>query len=261
MSYTSKIPWERIHEFLIDNGKICEAKELCIQVIKKVYLLVPYDQARIYFVNDNEKIYDEVLFGVDKRWSKAYLEYFSKIENGRYGFLSKRDTGRNLIPNLSGSIYDWRTLEYDEFISDYIMPQGLHHSLGFGFHDANNFIKCFCTLDRTNRGEFTDAEIDVMSILYAHLYNLHKNLFVMTSNDYKYYHKLETQNALTKREAEIAQLISRATTPANISKRLHISLATVYKHIANIYAKLNVSSNQELLLKLMNFQFNIDRAE
>jgi DNA-binding CsgD family transcriptional regulator len=35
-----------------------------------------------------------------------------------------------------------------------------------------------------------------------------------------------------------------------IAERFGISLQTVYKHIANIHSKLNISSRQELLLKV-----------
>ena len=49
--------------FLLDSERIREPREFCVQVIKKIYSLIPYDQARIYFVNDNGKVNDAVLIG------------------------------------------------------------------------------------------------------------------------------------------------------------------------------------------------------
>ena len=62
------------------------------------------------------------------------------------------------------------------------------------------------------------------------------------------------KKALTNREIEIANLIKKGVTPVNISQQLFLSLPTVYKHIANIHQKLDVSNRQELLLKLINFE-------
>ena len=57
---------------------------------------------------------------------------------------------------------------------------------------------------------------------------------------------------LTKREIEITNLLCQGMTVQNISSVLYIALTTTYKHIANIYKKLGVSSQQELLVKMLN---------
>ena len=56
---------------------------------------------------------------------------------------------------------------------------------------------------------------------------------------------------LTKREQEVVELLCRGLSPAHVSKTLKISVSTAYKHIAHIYKKLNVSSQQELLVKVL----------
>ncbi len=251
MDYLGKLPWVKMHEFLLDSGNIREPREFCIQIVKKIYSLIPYDQARIYFINDNKKIYDEVLFGVDKRWSKAYLEYYSKIENGRYSILSKVD---NYFAdfNFSNGVHDWIDSERDEFVNDYIRPQGIHYSLGFGLHSNDNFMKSAFTLDRTDNRGYTYEEVNIMEIMQAHLDNLHKNLFVLTVTDSNYINNSKNQTPLSKREREIIELLCNGITTMNISKKLYISLSTVYRHIANIYTKLNVSNRQELILKFIH---------
>ena len=39
--------------------------------------------------------------------------------------------------------------------------------------------------------------------------------------------------------------------PAHVADTLFISTSTAYKHIANIYKKLHVSSQQELLVRVL----------
>ena len=57
--------------------------------------------------------------------------------------------------------------------------------------------------------------------------------------------------ALTSREAEIANLLCRGVSTANINRALYIAQSTTYKHIEHIYEKLHVSSQQELLVRLL----------
>ena len=57
---------------------------------------------------------------------------------------------------------------------------------------------------------------------------------------------------LTKRETEIANLLCQGMTVQNISAVLYIVVTTTYKHIAHIYEKVGVSSQQELLVKMLN---------
>ena len=251
MHAPSQVPWMHINDFLLDVGKVRSPADFCIQVIQKIYALIPYDQARIYFLNETGKVYDVVLFGVDKRWSDAYLDYYSKIENGRYSIQNSLENSGS-ISKLEGVLHEWARYDSDEFITDYIRPQGLNYSIGSGFHNAHNLTKGAFSLDRTSRRGFSREEIAILEIVQPHLDNLHKNMFVFPLNTRGTVDLPASQKSLTRRELEIAHLLCEAYTPVKISKQLFVSLPTVYRHIANIHRKLNVSNRQELLLKLMD---------
>ncbi|MBN1316010.1 MAG: hypothetical protein JXA42_11095 [Anaerolineales bacterium] len=253
MYSSSKLPWMRIHEYLLKIGNIREPKDFCVQAIKNIYSLIPYDQARVYFVNENGKIYDDFLIGVEKRWSDVYIEYYSRIETSRFSISKRLNNELSLNSNLEGGVLDWSDYEHnDEFITCYIKPQGLKFSAGSGFHSADNFIKSFYTLDRTSQSGYTRWEINIMSIIQSHLDNLHKNLFVLPTKNSSLIKNPAAQKLLTQRESEIAELLCKGLTPDKISNRLTISLPTVYKHMSNMHEKLDVSNRQELLLKLID---------
>jgi DNA-binding CsgD family transcriptional regulator len=57
---------------------------------------------------------------------------------------------------------------------------------------------------------------------------------------------------LTRREAEIAALICRWFSTGMIALKFLISPATVYRHITNIFTKLEVFNRDELLEKLLS---------
>lgn len=257
MDRNIEIPWNKIHTFLIDCGSIRNPKEFCVQIIKKIITLIPYDQARIYFINDNEAVYDEYLVGVNKRWPHLYYEYYSQIENGRYS-LFPNNINSWRIPKPQKFFRDWTNHECDEFFTDYIRPQGIRYTGGFSLHDNNDARKAVLILDRTNANIFTYKELYILDIIHVHLNNLHKNLYVNMSNYGNCRYNTEFQQFLTMREAEIMDLLVKGVTPKNISKKLSICQSTVYKHIAHIYEKMNVSTRQELLVKLLNTQSTRD---
>jgi DNA-binding CsgD family transcriptional regulator len=52
---------------------------------------------------------------------------------------------------------------------------------------------------------------------------------------------------LSEREKEILQLTIKGSTPKQIAETLFISIFTVRKHISNIYEKLHVNTNAQVL--------------
>lgn len=107
-------------------------------------------------------------------------------------------------------------------------------------------------MDRTGRVNFSDGEMESLYYLSSHLDNLHRNFYVSPpniqagiSNEWK------QDIALTPRETEIAGLLCGGLSPDAVAQKLFISRQTVYKHISHIHAKLNVSTQQELMVKLL----------
>ena len=252
MQNTNNIPWNEINDFLLDIGKIRDPRSFCVQMIEKIDRIIPYDQAWIFFMNENGTVYDEVSFGVEDRWREVYHEYYSKLQDGRFSVQMFGGRNRDSIATLQGNVYDWRNFSGSEFIADYIKPRGLTASAGYVFHNANHFIKTTYSIDRTNKGGFSEKEIQIMNIIQKHLDNLHINLFMNVGSSYEYFSRQELYDCLTRREIEIADLLCKGLTPEKISSNLVISLSTVYRHIANMHEKLEVSNRQELLLRLMS---------
>ncbi len=59
----------------------------------------------------------------------------------------------------------------------------------------------------------------------------------------------ENQKSLTEREEEILKEISSGFSPAEIAEKLSLSIATIRSHIRNIYKKLEVNNQIQLLKK------------
>jgi DNA-binding CsgD family transcriptional regulator len=243
-----EIPWLKINDFLLNAEKPAEPKSFSEQIIRKIYSLIPYDQARVYFVNGNDKVYDQILLEVDQQWDVAYLQYFSKLDNGRYS-LAQRMEDSNPILGVDGGVINWNKKKTDEFLEHYIKPQGLSSSVGFRLKDSDNTTKSIFCLDRIGNCNFSQNEIEIVRKVYPHLENLFKHVTILGSI-FSQTKTSELEKVLTGREYEIVDLLSKGMSPIKIAKKCGISLQTVYKHIANIYAKLQISSRQELMIKV-----------
>lgn len=250
---STMLPWNKMNDYILSCGEIHNYRKYCEQVLNKIDTLVPFDQGRLYFLNDNGKIYDEYLVNVDKQVTDEYHDYYSKVDNGCY------DIGRRIrefskkTRRLGDCVYDWNKCDkHQKFFKEYIIPNNLRQSFGLGLRDDYLTLKSVFILDRNSVVEYTQNEIEIMNCVSKHLDNLHQNLFVkgIDGNEMS---QLSFENIpLTSRELEIAELLKMGVTPQNISDKLCISKTTVKKHISNMHIKLNVSTRQELIVKLLN---------
>ncbi len=80
----------------------------------------------------------------------------------------------------------------------------------------------------------------------------HDELLELRLNGVKPYRFKENieKYGLSKREVEIIQLFRQGFTKKEIADTLHIAESTVNKHVANIYLKVGVSNQRELIKKL-----------
>lgn len=242
----------KVLDFLDACGGLHAPWDFSVGVVKNSGELFGYDKARAYFFNGNGKIKDTYLVGVEKKWPAAYMEYYSQIEDGRYGIFPGGGANKRFNPYRPVSIRDWITAPDDEFVCDYIRPQGLSSTMAFSFYDGEGSLRICFMFDRTGRQKFCPEEQGVLSMAVPHLNNLYKNFFYSQQTErQKSLSRSEEKAELTARELEIAEQLCQGVSPANISRKLHISLSTAYKHISHIYEKLHVSSRQELLVRLL----------
>lgn len=241
------LPWEKMSRILLQCGGIHEPQAFCARTIQDVRTLIPFDQGRVYFFNDNGLIYDEILLDVDKRVTRAYHGYYAKVADGCYDAAKRvRHAPETYLP-----VWDWFALgKSDEFLQDHLAPQGIRYSTGFLFHDLLHTPKVLFCMDRTGTAPYSPQEAKTLYYLTCHLRNLYCNFYTPPPDSSEGVKKfLEADQPLTPRETEIAGLLASGISPEHIAGKLCISRGTVYKHISHIHAKLHVSTQQELLVK------------
>lgn len=243
------LPWLKIDDFLLDCGKICHPKKFSIHLLEKLDSLIPYDEGMVWFFDNTGAVIDEFLLNMDPQIIWNYKEYYSKIDGGRYS-ISMRARKKRDCNRMEEYACDWIVKESDEFVTDHIKPQGIRYSFDLGLYDINGSLRSACVMNRIRRVKYSDAEMAIMATVLPHLRNLYRNFFFdMAESGASADSAL---SCLTSRESEIVALLCKSIGPTLIGQKLFISRPTVYRHIANIYNKLGISSIQELVVRAYN---------
>lgn len=145
----------------------------------------------------------------------------------------------------------WSELPGNEFIADCIGLRGVTYSLDFSLFDNRERIRLVLALDRTRPEPYCEKDVELINHIIPHLDNLHRKFFLKWDPDIKITRRRDAlleMGTLTVREKEVVSCLCEGISPSDICRSMNISKATVYKHIANIYKKLNVNNLQELLV-------------
>jgi len=170
----SKVPWKKIYQAVLSCGNEHQLESFCIKVLAEVSQFCPYDQALVYFLDENGRIYHQRLVNMDERWNHLYLVYYFQTANGRY------DCGREFRENPSQppvQLREWAVEPGSEFLADYIRPYGIQQSLGFPLYDIYGKPRTIFALDRLRGQPYGEQELRLLSLLIPQLNNQHKNFF------------------------------------------------------------------------------------
>lgn len=250
---------EAISSCALGCGSVRDAYEFCVYAFKGVRKLVPYDQGRIYFLDEQGKVFDEYLVDVRKELTRAYHELYADVDSGAYSVTRKSSNRRSQIKARGqDSAYALRAIDWESephntrFYREYLVRLGIRYSTGFNLYDLEDHVRALFVLDRRpSSGMFSEEEMEVLSLLNQHLDNLYRNFYVTPPATLGDTIALDQSGAgLTQRERDIAKLMLVGLSPKRVAEKLGISRATVYKHVANVHAKLGVKSQLELINKL-----------
>lgn len=105
--------------------------------------------------------------------------------------------------------------------------------------------------------ELGDYRVSIESLPHVqHVFNHHKQLFGIylqpKSKEKSFIHKAIDAYGLSKREAEIIDLISKGYGNNEIANTLFLSINTVKSHLNNIFNKLNVNNRTAVIHKMIN---------
>lgn len=237
-----ELPWKQLYEMAVVCCRHRKLRGFSEQLLGELEKLIPFDEAMILYLDGNQKLTDYYLYHIDPKWAYLYVLYYSKAEQGMYGYSGEKlDITKDVI------IHVWENEESAEVIPDYIRPQKLVSSMAFYLRDQSGCIRTIFSLDRLSKKHFTQQEAELVREAKLLLELHHQMLYTAGTEDGLDSMELE---CLTGREMEVVKLLQQGLSPASISHVLHIAPSTTNRHISNIYKKINVNSRVELMIKI-----------
>ena len=243
---------KKLDSFFLAVGEMDDYAQFAVTILKELRTLISYDQAVGIFVNAAGKVMDCHLIGVSQNWGYTYKEYYAKLQS-QFPLGMEKDRSRE--KNMSVQPIIWSELPDNEFIADCIRVRGVKHSLDFTLFDNRGQSRLVLALDRTRPEPYSRQEVELINHIIPHLDNLHRKFFLTVDPDVKIGRRkdaLMEMGMLTTREKEVVSCLCEGIPPGDICNVMNISRATIYKLIANIYKKLNINNQQELLVYFLN---------
>lgn len=241
--------WEQIYHVVAICGKAHHPRAFAIDMIKNLGTLIQFDQSIAYFLDAAGKTVGQYTKNVSDRYGEMYLHYHELVSGDKFPFGERREDDRH--PTIV--LLNWfRDAFYpQEVAGEFIHDRKLTYSCDFGLYDLNGNYRLAVSLDRTVVREFTQRELTNLSFALDLLGSIYKNFFFRDETLGNVPQADWAKWRLTAREIEIVDLLSQGVKPKQIADTLFISRATIYKHIQHIYEKMGISSNRELMVKLL----------
>ncbi|ACV23506.1 Nitrogen regulation protein C [Slackia heliotrinireducens] len=248
----AEIPWEKIYDYVMMCGSIHNPVMFVRAVLDEIDDLVPYEQGIAMCLDENRRVCDQYLVNMKTRWMNMYIEYYSRLSTTKWNLSTDVSREEHALPHVQQIM--WEKEPITEFIANYIMVRGVKCSLAIALFDQSGMPRAAFSLDRTQQSRFTDREVEIVRHAMAQIGNLYKNFFTdprLVPGMHSEADTLQLDRVLTKRELEVVNLLTQGLSASHVAATLHITVSTAYKHIAHIYKKLNVSSQQELLVRVL----------
>jgi DNA-binding CsgD family transcriptional regulator len=125
-----------------------------------------------------------------------------------------------------------RQLRNTAMFTDLSKPMGSQHGIFLCLSGGAPGRTVRLLFDRGPGPDFTERHLAILTLLQPHLQAAYDTAR----------RRRRGGDPLTSRQREIVRLVSEGTTDQQIATRLHISQATVGKHLENVYSRLGISS-------------------
>jgi AraC-like DNA-binding protein len=238
----------RLLELIGDTIGLLEIDEFRHDLLDALRRAVPADWASL---NDVGADPSTIAVIVDPPMSVEQHETFARYahQNPLVEHISRRHDGRAV---RFSDVITTKALHTREIYKQFYGPAGVEHQIAFTLPHARDRILGVALSRTAENGDFTDAERDLVEHARPFLIQAYRNAIC-------YSELLDADTSLgtapripareqlaalglSKRQAEVLQLVAVGVAEPDIATRLQISQRTVQKHLERCYRQLNVNN-------------------
>ena len=240
------LPWTQINDFLLQVGAAKNLNEFNNSVCAHVEDLIPHDFPVVCLTNNRN---DMLNLGIEKP-NETIDPATSAVAGEQSTVTDFNSYYRFRLPVTVGYIFanliaDFRPFANTEFVIDFVRPRRIERCLGGWFRRYTLVIpRCKPAL------LFSERETAISKVIAPHLENFYDMLCLADEDPatarYQSFKMRAARHGLTRREQEVAFLLSERLSMRETADKLFISLRTVESHAIHIYAKLGIQRKKEL---------------
>ncbi|NMD99297.1 response regulator transcription factor [Selenomonas bovis] len=243
--------WLTINNVLLELYAQENLEQLTNKLMRIIRILIPYTKGFLLLLDAEEHVDREnsVFFGMSDEEIRRYLHTFYEKDYMRYVSDMAQETTVYRDTDIINNNIRQKTEFYQSFLKQADIPYGC----GLMIQHGGKKIAAFSLFRKAQLGNFTQQNIEVLSVLRKHIENmLSRAMAPARAQDFEIqvasfaeaYH-------LTKREREVLTLMTKGLSNQEICQTLVVSLSTIKKHIYNLFSKTKVNSRTQLLHLLM----------
>lgn len=249
MKSNIRLPWPQMWDFLSSVSSGTDVQSMFMAALKELARLIPYEQAFACFAEHDHwgGTPSVSVIGVNlaPAISKAYLEHYYAIDTARHEIQLRKPLFHQVC---------WRDprFTHDEFASDFVRRMlRVDFSAGIPLFDGMGSMMMGFT--RTCSTRLSSRDERILLHLHPHLashYRLRRRLRPPVVSRVLPPEVAAHRKLLSRREAQIADLIVKRQRPSDIAEMLSISTRTVESHIEHLYQKLEVKNRQDFIARI-----------
>lgn len=240
--------WLVINDILAEIYTISKGDMFIQKALKLLKMLIPYTKSYFILLDKKQSIISEksLFIGIKETERKQYIERYYNQDYLKYVY----EFAKTTLVYKDSEILEEEIRKRTEFYQNFLKPANIPFGCGILLIQNNRTVGVLSLFRDTDWGDFSDKDMYILNVFKKHFENIVFRLY--KKND----EKAEIQNRcadivsqfdLTKREADVLDLLCKDLSNEEIGLDLVISLSTVKKHIYNIYTKLNVTSRRQLI--------------
>ena len=177
---------------------------------------------------------------------RSWDDYFRFVDPLTYPMMQRRK------PTLATQVLCQRDLSRTEFFNDFLRRDRMYWGVNVYFYDQERCVGDVRIWRNRERGNFDTGEIEILSLvepaITAALSRLGwKETAPVGEVSESAEATLQREGRLSKREAEVAWLVSCGCPDKEIQRRLGLEYPTVRFHLSNAFKKLRVANRAALV--------------
>jgi len=225
---------------------IISAEEFQKELFSLIERLIPVDGQRFNIYVPNIQLHQEVGHGAEvEEMSEEYAQNYWAFDPLHPSNFEQTDT---IVITNSMLMTDFAWQKTDIY-KKFFEPHGYYHNADMFFRQKERIIAILTLIRKDPTNHFTDQEVELLKKIQPFIqYTLSKKYLPKRVHNRE---SMSEKYGLTAREMDVVELALTGASNKILVDKLKISLPTLRTHLQNIYLKVGVHSNSELISKLL----------